>query len=123
MNEPRSSAGDRSWLQTGADEEIVVAPPEAGPGAPVLPLLLAALGLLLAVVTLPGAIGLQIVGYLSASLLLFTAVAWFRRFSLERSARHGVATPSSLNVAAWLMLVAGFVLALVHAWNIASHFS
>lgn len=111
-----------SWLQEGT-EQVPPSAPDAAAGAPIWPLALAAAGLLLAAITLAGGVGLQILGYLSASLLLFTAVAWFRRSSLERAAKHGVSTSSSLNAVALLMLVAGFSLALVHAWKIAIHFS
>jgi hypothetical protein len=122
MTESRLQQGDESWLQ-GDGVETASAAREVAPGAFAWPLLLAVGGLLIGVVTLRGGIGMQILGYLSASVLLFTAVAWFRRGSYERTLKHGVSTSPSLNVVALLLLVAGFALALIHAWNIAIHFS
>jgi hypothetical protein len=118
----RRLPGDDSWFH-GDPAEVAVAPADSTPGSPTWPLLLAGGGLLVAAVTLAGGVGLQVIGYLSASLLLFTAVAWFRRISLERAVNHGLGTSSRLNAVALTMLVGGFALALVHAWKIAIHFS
>jgi len=122
MTEARQTAGDESWFH-GDSDELPPPPAAAMPGLPTWSLMLAALGLLISAVTLAGGVGLQILGYLCGSLLVFTAVAWFRRGSLERAARHGLSPSPSLNAIALLMLVTGFALALVHAWKIAIHFS
>lgn len=123
MTESRLQQGDESWFRDdgAGDPRPSPSPPEEGP--PIWPLLVAAGGFVVGLLTLGGGVVLQIFGYLSASLLLFTAVAWFRRNSYERALRHGVSTPSSLSATALLLLIAGFALALVHAWNIAIHFS
>ncbi len=124
MTERELPQGGKSWLEEDAPSAAAAAgAPSSAPGNLVWPLLVGAAGLVLAAVTLPGGLVLQIVGYLSASLLLFTAVAWFRRSSFEQAARAGVTTSPGLNAAALLLLIAGFALAVAHAWNIAVHFS
>jgi uncharacterized membrane protein len=122
MTEHSLQQGDESWLQ---DEPADPAPSsgQSVEGTVAWPLIVAGAGLIVGLATLGGGVALQIFGYLSASLLLFTAVAWFRRSSSERDLRHGVSTPSSLNALALALLLAGFAVALVHAWNIAIHFS
>ena len=123
MTESRLQQSDESWFRDDGPGDPLPRPSQSEGGAPVWPLLVAAGGFVVGLLTLGGGVALQILGYLSASLLLFTAVAWFRRNSYERALRHGVSTPSSLSAAALLLLLAGFALALVHAWNIAIHFS
>jgi hypothetical protein len=116
--------GDEAWLDGGGLSDPDARPgAEPGAGSPVWPLIAAAAGLVIGAVTLAAGVALQILGYLCVSLLLFTAVAWFRRSSVEHAARSGVVTSQGRNVAAALLLLAGFALALVHAWNIAIHFS
>lgn len=124
MTERELPQGGEAWLEEDETEaRVVEAEVSAAPGSLLLPLLIGAAGLVIAGVTLAGGLVFQIIGYLSASLLLFTAVAWFRRGSFERAAREGIATSSGLNAAALLLLIAGFALAVTHAWKIAVHFS
>jgi hypothetical protein len=111
--------GDQSWLDGPGHAPVS----DEGGGSGVWFLLLAAAGLAISAVALVGGVGAQVLGYLSASLLLFTSVAWFRRRSLERQAREGIATARTLNMLAIALLVSGFALSVVHAWHIASHLS
>lgn len=123
MTEARLQQGDESWFREDEAGEPAPGQPQPEAGSPAWPLLLAGAGFFVGLITLGGGVAFQILGYLSASLLLFTAVAWFRRSSYERALKDGVSTSSSFNAVALVLLVAGFALALVHAWNIAIHFS
>ena len=77
----------------------------------------------LSAVALVGGIVLHLVGYVLASLLAFTAIAIFRRRSLEMSTAAGVGLARSFKLLAAGTLFVGFVISIAHAWFIASHVS
>lgn len=86
-------------------------------------LLAAGAAAVVAMLTLPGGIVLNLLGYAASSLAVFSLVALFRRVSVRRSAQLGISPPRNLNLAALGLLAIGFALSLAHAWLIASHFS
>jgi hypothetical protein len=65
-------------------------------------------------------IRVHIAGYVLASLLAFTCVAFFRRRALERLVTAGIATPPEWNVLAWCVLVGGLGCCIVHAGFVAT---
>jgi hypothetical protein len=97
--------------------------PEAGLRSASWLLAVAAGAVLLSALALSGGIALHFLGYALASLLAFSAIAMFRRRSLERSAKAGIGIPHWLNVTAVAVLVVGFLVSLAHSWFIASYFS
>jgi len=68
-----------------------------------------------------GTLPAHVVGYALDSLLPFTLVAWYRRRSLERLIVVGLPPSRQANTFAWLILLAGFACAVLHAWSIARH--
>lgn len=83
----------------------------------------AAVAVILGALALSGGIVLHFVGYALASLLAFTLIAMFRRRSLERVLREGIAVSHRVNVFAVCVLVVGFVVSVLQSWLIASHLS
>ncbi len=77
----------------------------------------------LSVVALGGGLALHLVGYALASLFAFTAIALFRRRSLELSATAGIGVSSFARVFAGTTLLVGFVVSVADAWFVASHLS
>lgn len=73
-----------------------------------------------AILLFTGGLLLNVLGYLFACLAPFTLVALFRRNSIQRMVITGVATPAWTRQVSVGIIVAGFVLAILHAWSIAS---
>ena len=70
-----------------------------------------------------GLVGLYFVGYLLSAPVAFTLVALFRRRTLERVVRVGIAPSPRANAVGLAILVAGFVVAIVHAIFIGSWYA
>ena len=97
----------------------VAAPPESRL-ANKTTLLLATLFILVgAMLLFTQGIAPHLLGYLFASLLPFTLVALFRRFSLRRLAGSGIAPNRWTRPACTVIILCGFAVAILHAWAIA----
>lgn len=109
----------------GSDHEDAPAPQEETSatrllGNPAI-LLWAGISLMVSALLLfTGGVLLHVLGYLFACLVPFTLVALFRRNSIQRTALSGVATPAWTRQVGVGIIVAGFILAILHAWSIAS---
>ena len=90
-----------------------------------LPLLWAAVAaVLIGLLTLMlSGLGTHVAGYALSAPVSFTAVALFRRRSLELLFTAGVAPSRRDNSLAVAALILGFLAAVGHAWAIASHFA
>ena len=95
---------------------------EATSGSPAWLLGVAALSVAIGLAAhMLGSLPAHVVGYALDSLIPFTLVAWYRRRSLERLIVAGLPPSRQANTFAWLILIAGFACALLHAWAIARH--
>jgi hypothetical protein len=104
-----------SELFSGADEPVS---PTRSPG---WLLAVAAVAVLIgAGLAVPGETATAVAGYATSSLVAFTVVALFRRGSRERQLLHGIAQTRSQTLLAASVLVAGFVVSVIHAWTIAT---
>jgi hypothetical protein len=78
---------------------------------------------LLSALLLSGGVFLHFTGYLLASVVTFTLIAFFRKRSLQHSLSAGIGVSRSVNLVAGGILVVGFLVSIAHSWFIASHFS
>ena len=61
----------------------------------------------------------HLAGWLLSSIVAFAGVAWYRRAALRRESLLGVAASRPLDALACSILVAGFALAVAHAYAVA----
>lgn len=69
-----------------------------------------------------GRLGVHVAGYILASLVSFTCVAFFRRHATRRTLVAGIAMQRSAVVLSTAVLVLGLALAVAHAYAIGRQF-
>lgn len=114
---------EREPLPPGGDqpEEPAASEPSLSTG-PVLPALAFAALVASAALFIPTSVLAHYCGYACASLIAFSAVAINRRAIVRSTSRTGRAGSRTSAVVSALLLLAGFALAVGHAWFIARHY-